>query len=282
MLLLPQSCVPTPLIYRATLDEIIATEFNTTEAVILRHNVGYYARRIVPQWTVTIQPKEDDNDEDYTPLPGILTTDYTAARYRQYISVFIGKERVLLTDIQRARLEHIIGVCWDNHRDAYAVFDMNQRLVYREVTMSREWLQHIIPHILAPGEYISDNIVFTRGDAKEFDDIYLAFITRLARFYLRGSVALPAVSHLIDAYHLEEGAVSGVWHPRWINTLVAPDPSEFLLAIANGVTTHTVDLPAVVTVRKREAVTGYTPSKTHATISGNTYEELALAARQLY
>ena len=121
----------------------------------------------------------------------------------------------------------------------FIIMDISRTLQYKSIQMNSKWLISIVPKILKRNQKLVDNFVYDslEEDCEVIVDIeqkvnktWSKLTELLYELYIRGSIViLDSSDTFIIDWDLEEGKYSGVYHPRWRNTLITDNPTEYLL-----------------------------------------------------
>ena len=251
---LPNTYLETPYEFLKTDLEVLSEEI-LGHLELFQHNIHYYIARMHREWNCYLELREfdeditdSDSDVEFDPVDGICVPDFTRARYKILLNVCQGNTKITLETSDRDYLEKCIQKVYNlletTDIPEIIFLDLNQNLVYKSELMTSEWLSNVVPKLIDPMSRILDNLVFTKDLTRDFNQIYLEFVIKLKVCFQQGTVALSSNHPSIQDWQLvESSSISGLYHPRWFNSLLAPDISNFLLLATAGSTRFEIKLP---------------------------------------
>ena len=154
---------------------------------------------------------------------------------------------------------------------AFVLLDLTCSQKRGDIIMPRQWMQSVASDILSPTQSIVEGFLCdTLLDEDVPCDVALTYLhdvivehtqrclEAFLTLYRRGTIALAPNSAFIAQWELAVEQYAGLYHPVWRNTLVAEDPTAYLLrayAVFTGlVSASAIDRRFLSTMTLRGAV----------------------------
>ena len=202
-----------PFYYERDEEKILSKEIGMNEYDRYVNNLNAMVRRYDRRVEISLMPTE---------------IKYLLHGYQ--INILRGGNLIHLNSNEIKLLQQLSEDAYQIYPNHSILLDMNRSIRYLSTLMSQEWLQSIIPLILNENQLIYNNYLY--DSFLEIDGPYIQLVDLLLSLYKRGSI-VTTDEDFISRWELVKGNYDGIYHPSWWNTLVAPDPTRFLINAFN-------------------------------------------------